>query len=463
MNYTILPKKEYIPNFLFGNIQKINESKREFQGPYISHSVQHHYCDVFLQLARMKRNESAISNDHFKKIEKIIMNPYEFLFSKVIGSNFSVSKLKPLNKEFYIYMELMYSNSILEHLKNRNTNCLFFSSSGDVFTECMNILREDYKDTHITVDSLSYEENTFMITKSGSVDLLYFDLKNEDGCRGDNEIETQIANQIASQIENRVTSYATNYIFNCIYALYNTLVYQKYQGVTILKLDSLVQRHILEVIYLYTCFFEKVAIVKPNTSNIITNERFLVCKNYRLETPNNDLLNKLNGFLKMNTIEYPVFQFELPYSFLNKIEESNVSIGFQQIEQIDLIMNVIKNKNREEKLENIKKSNIQKCIQWCEKYKIPHNKFFEKGNIFLPENREEIREDCVLLHHSANGETIEVYEDNNEESEVVHFIEDSALFHNDSTRELEYYANQILEEQINMGIDEYLYEPTLYI
>jgi hypothetical protein len=178
-------------------------------------------------------------------------------------------------------------------------------------------------------------------------------------------------------------------------------------------------------------------------------------------------------FLKANTIECPLIQFELPYSFLTKIEESNVSIGFQQIEQIDLIMNVIKNKNRQEKVENIKKSNIQKCIQWCEKYKIPHNKFFEKGNIFLPENheiREEIleeileenHEECVFVNHSENEEKNEVC-DNNEETAIVHFIEESALFQNESTRELECYANQILEEQINMGIDEYLYEPTLYI
>ena len=74
---------------------------------------------------------------------------------------------------------------------------------------------------------------------------------------------------------------------------------------------------------------------------------------------------------------------EMPYYFINKIEESNVSIGFQQIEQIDQILNIIKNKNKEDKLENLKKNNIQKCIQWCDKFKIPHNKFVEKNNIFL--------------------------------------------------------------------------------
>ena len=47
------------------------------------------------------------------------------------------------------------------------------------------------------------------------------------------------------------------------------------------------------------------------------------------------------------------------------------------------MINLIKNKNREEKLESLKKNNIQKCIQWCEKYKIPYNKFSDKVNIFL--------------------------------------------------------------------------------
>jgi len=50
---------------------------------------------------------------------------------------------------------------------------------------------------------------------------------------------------------------------------------------------------------------------------------------------------------------------------------------------MNLLVNIIKNKNRDTKLDNIKKINIQKCIQWCEKFNIPHNKFIEKSNIFL--------------------------------------------------------------------------------
>ena len=48
------------------------------------------------------------------------------------------------------------------------------------------------------------------------------------------------------------------------------------------------------------------------------------------------------------------------------------------------MINILKNKNKDEKIETIKKNNIYKCIQWCEKHKIPYNKFVDKINMFLP-------------------------------------------------------------------------------
>ena len=74
---------------------------------------------------------------------------------------------------------------------------------------------------------------------------------------------------------------------------------------------------------------------------------------------------------------------DLPYYLLNKLEESNIVIGQQQLEAYDQIINIFKNRNREEKLENLKRTHIQKCIQWCEKNQLPHNKFIDKINIFL--------------------------------------------------------------------------------
>lgn len=73
----------------------------------------------------------------------------------------------------------------------------------------------------------------------------------------------------------------------------------------------------------------------------------------------------------------------------------NIIIGQQQIESLDMIINIIKNKNREDKIETIKKTSIQKSVSWCEKYKIPHNKFYDKTNIFLPINKEIIDSESI--------------------------------------------------------------------
>jgi hypothetical protein len=74
----------------------------------------------------------------------------------------------------------------------------------------------------------------------------------------------------------------------------------------------------------------------------------------------------------------------IDYYFKSKIDDLNIIIGQQQLEALDQIITIYKNKNKNDKIENIKKNNIQKSVLWCEKYKIPCNKFSEKINIFLP-------------------------------------------------------------------------------
>jgi hypothetical protein len=71
-----------------------------------------------------------------------------------------------------------------------------------------------------------------------------------------------------------------------------------------------------------------------------------------------------------------------------KLDDINIIFGQQQLESLDLVINILKNKNKDDKIESIKKNNIQKSVAWCEKYKIPCNKFSDKINIFLPINRE---------------------------------------------------------------------------
>jgi hypothetical protein len=138
--------------------------------------------------------------------------------------------------------------------------------------------------------------------------------------------------------------------------------------------------------------YDKIYIIKPNASNAFKNERFVICKSfisdYSKTIENNNTLKVLrsiiNECLQHGKNITSLINGDLPYYFLNKVEESNIIVGHLQLEQYDQLINLCKNKNKDDRIESLKKTNIQKCIQWCEKHKIPYNKFVDKLNIFLP-------------------------------------------------------------------------------
>jgi hypothetical protein len=143
-------------------------------------------------------------------------------------------------------------------------------------------------------------------------------------------------------------------------------------------------------------------LIKPSISNITTTERYLICKGFNARLKYSQLTNietHLTNYIINNklhdNIVNSVIDNELPYYLLNKLNESNLVIGQQQIEAYDQIIHIFKNKNREERIENLKKSHIQKCIQWCEKNQLPHNKFIDKVNIFLTSKQKAIEDGTV--------------------------------------------------------------------
>lgn len=105
-----------------------------------------------------------------------------------------------------------------------------------------------------------------------------------------------------------------------------------------------------------------------------------------------------------------IIDYEIPCYFVNKIDDINIIIGQQQLESLDQIINIIKNKNKEERIETIKKSNIQKSVSWCEKLKIPYNRFSEKTNIFLP---------IIKENKDYDKEADKIIEENNDKDENI--------------------------------------------
>jgi len=368
MNYYILPKKN---DKISINITTANVEKLE---PYVSSSVYHYMSLCLRQIEDIKKKDNMINYDLIYKIS----NPYEFIFSNVPGLKYSVSKLKPLNNIFYIFMEILVNFNILDFFNNSEIKTFFYGKNISSTIECMNMLREDYNDVyqfHSEIQEITSED--FKSSEKKSFDFMFFELKNY--------VNEEQANE---------------YIISMIRCLQRILIYQKKNGICVIKLNNLFYKPLIDILYILTNLYDKIYIVKMNTTNIVNGERIIVCKNfiqndeYWVEHDSikylglaNDLqlqLENINKSEKSGELIESIIENKLPYYFINKIEDSNVNIGHSQIEQLDLILYMIKNKNRDDKIETIKKNNIVKCVQWCEKYKIPYNKCIDKINIFLP-------------------------------------------------------------------------------
>jgi hypothetical protein len=72
----------------------------------------------------------------------------------------------------------------------------------------------------------------------------------------------------------------------------------------------------------------------------------------------------------------------LYYYFVSKIEEYNAIFGQQQIENIHYTISLIEHKYKQDKIENLIRMNLQKCIQWCIKHNIEYNNIMNFTNIY---------------------------------------------------------------------------------
>ena len=384
MNYYILPKNNLNTDiFLLLNFEHIN--------PVISYSLIYYLNDTYTNLLKLEE-QIEISNTSINRISidyiNKIVNPFEFIHTNVPGTILSVSKVKPESSLFFDLMEIFQICYITDFLSNKlKINIANFTPNFTSSNYLLNMLREENEDTMINeffnYDILceKYIKNMVLI----KIDLLIFEFKDED------------------YID------INQYIKNVLLTFYIIVKYQSNNGICVIKLDNIFYKVIIDVILLLTSIYEKVYLIKPTISKITKGERYIICSNLNMELVNRtnifeQLEKKLKDYLLNNLFNskqniHSFLKNEIPYYFLNKIEETNAVIGQQQLESYDQIINIFKNKNKEEKIESLKRNHIQKCIQWCEKNQIPHNKFTDKINIFLNTKREE---SLKILEYSSS-------------------------------------------------------------
>ncbi len=364
MSYYILPKinSQIVISPSIINTKLLNS--------YISYSLLQYVTTIKTQITTSILNSNDLSLNNFNEVTKYV-NPCEYIFSKIPGSKYSVSKLKPSSNLFYDFLEVCTSLDVFDMYKNNYIRSLHISENISDTIECFEMLRENYDDKITSYNSFNSESINEINSIDEKFDFLVFERNYDD---------------------------LNNYFIFLANCMSTILKSQMINGSCIIKIDNICYKPIIDFIYILCSLYDKVYILKPNSSNVTTFEKYIVCKNYQCKT---DYCNinyyNLQSFIKTinsnnnnndnDTIFSSFLNFETPYYFLSKIEDINVIIGYQQIESLDLISSILKNKNKEDKIETFRKTNIIKSIAWCEKHKIPYNKFSEKINIFLPLNK----------------------------------------------------------------------------
>jgi hypothetical protein len=342
--------------------------------PFISYSFIFYMNDICNQLLKLQESNEDANIDYINKI----VNPFEFIHSNVPGSSISVSKVKPDSNIFFELMELFQIFNITDTLSSKpKIHVAHLTHNYSSTNELLNIIREESED-NIILESFHYDKlcDKFLRNKcDNKLDLIICEFELED--------------------YNNVTKYINNLLLVVIIIL----KYQTNQGMCVIKIDNILYKPIIDIIFLLSSIYDKVYLVKPMISNITRGDRYLICRGFNenihiqtkiLSNMDKEIIYNLNN---SNQFLYSILDNELPNYLLNKIEESNLVIGQQQLDAYDQIIHIFKNKNREEKLEHLKRTHIQKCIQWCEKNQLPHNKFVDKVNIFLMNKKKKEDED----------------------------------------------------------------------
>jgi hypothetical protein len=368
MNYYIIPKNNF-------NISINPIIKRENISPIISYSLIHHLNTIFSQILDIDTNINTNTNINtettFEFINKIV-NPFEFIHTNIPGSFLSVSKVKPSSNIFYELMEIYQVCSITESLLFKKQIHIAHITKNNLSTNyLMDMLRENNTDIVIN-EEFDYSNlcKNFVINSvyKSKMDVFIFEFNESDYIN------------------------IHQYINNMILVLYIITKYQAENGMCIIKIDNIFYKTIVDILFIFSAIYEKVVIIKPSISKVTKGERYIICKKLNTNIlTSSKLLQQLDTHIRPKIVDntfhhsiiHSLIKNDIPYYFSNKIEEVNAVIGQQQLEAYDQILNILKGKNKTDKIEILKRNNIQKCIQWCEKNQLPHNKFGDKFNVFL--------------------------------------------------------------------------------
>jgi len=392
MTYYLLPKANYLIHKYIDCIEK-----EEVPRPLISNSLSGYLYEMKEKIENKEKDW-----DIFKRYT----NPYEYIHTNLSFKKKCVSKYKPISRSFFKMIEIV--NTFDLHFDSRPIHSFHLAEGPGGFIEALAGLRKCHHDQYVgmtiidenndpnipgwkkTETFLKQHKNVYIevgADKTGNILSMdnYIHCREKYGSTMDlitadggfdfsldfNKQEINIAKLLFGQV---------------MYAL----SMQKKGGSFILKLFDTFMQHSIDILYILSSFYDKVYLVKPQTSRYANSEKYVVCKGFTNISFDHFAPFIQRAFEKMllstnSSQDLYIHRFiSVPVSmcFLLKLEEYNAIFGQQQIENIYFTLTLIDNKHKQEKIDNLININIQKCILWCTKYNIPFHPIVPQTNIF---------------------------------------------------------------------------------
>ena len=371
----------------------------------VSHTLNMYLCEIKAQI-------EEYGEEVWDSVKKYT-NPFEFIHTAIPNcKTHTVSKLRPLSRSFYKMIELHATFFNSSHEPKRMTSFHLAEGPGGFIEALVHIRSRQFPDAqtdvHYGMTLLNHDAScpgwkkskTFLEAHRNRVCI-------ESGADGTgNIISLENFEHCVSKYQNMCNLITADggFDFSCDFNNQETMVsrllaaemgfalaLQKPGGHFILKVFDTFTKPTIDILYVLCNLYKEVFVSKPCTSRHANSERYIVCKHFRLKNSDALLPHLCSMFKQLE--EFPqnaaitsILPLEHDSHFLNKIEECNAIIGQQQMETINATIHLILNKGHAEKLESMKRQNIMKCINWCDKHGMPCNKIIQQNNIFLIQN-----------------------------------------------------------------------------
>jgi len=332
-------------------------------------------------------------------IYKKYTNPYEYIHSSTSNHKNAICKYIPLSRSFFKMIEICHLHKILHFLPINNCKTFHMAEGPGGFIEAILFLRKNTNDKYYGMTLQSEESEIPGWKKSASF------LKNNDNIYIENGIDNTgnllskenfiYCNNTYKNSMDLITGdggfdFSADFMNqegNSIKLIYSQVCFalsmQKIGGCFIIKMFDLFTQISIDILFLLANYYKSVNIMKPNTSRYANSEKYIICKGFYRELSDTTINKIIDSYDNINSedILKKIINIDIPYFFINKLEEINAIFGQQQIENIAHTISLIE-KHSSYKIDNIKREHFIKCINWCIKFNMPYN-IQKTNNIFI--------------------------------------------------------------------------------